>query len=319
MTGKSMWDIYIWFFHNITIHFFQTKQKPHMPLSGSFKTGDRVMKVKWIILISLALFILTFPKIIFAGDDEEIKFGFYTDREVVATRTILFNDALNKRITEIGNRVTKSSGKSDMRYTFWVINDPTIGAYSAAGGFVYINTGLLDILESEDELASIMAHEIAHINKSHQINFIYALHRGEVAKEIMGAVTGGMLGALFETAATRYSYSYRYSYLSTTGPMFDLGYRMGEPMGKGIGTAIAVSMIKGYGKDQELEADALAVRYTKKAGYDPNALVSVFKKLISERNRLGINEKNYVSSLINAEPGLEERIKNAEELILKAK
>ena len=70
-------------------------------------------------------------------------------------------------------------------------------------------------------------------------------------------------------------------------------------------------MIKGYGKKQELEADALAIQYTKRANYDPNALVDVFKRLASIRNSLKINEQNYISSLINAEPGLEERIKQA--------
>ncbi len=268
------------------------------------------------IFLGLILFSLTFPRIAMAIDEKELKFGFYADRLIVSSHTIVFNKTLNKRITEIGNRVAKASDRSDVKYTFRVVNDPTINAYAVAGGFVYINTGLLDTLESEDELAAILAHEIGHINKRHQINFIYAAHRGAVAKEIAGIITGTTLGALFETMAKRYSYSYRYFYPSSP---YELGYRMGEPIGKGIGTAIVVSMIKGYGKKQELEADALAVQYTKKAGYNPNALISFFKRLISIRDKLEITEQNYVSNLINAEPGLEERIKNAEELISKIK
>lgn len=112
------------------------------------------------IILGLILFLFTFPKIAPAEDNEELKFGFYVDREVVSSQTILFNKALNLRIAEIGKRIVKVSDKPDMKYIFRVINDPTINAYSAAGGFAYINTGLLDILESEDELASVMAHEI---------------------------------------------------------------------------------------------------------------------------------------------------------------
>ena len=82
-----------------------------------------------------------------------------------------------------------------------------------------------------------------------------------------------------------------------------------------LGGAMAVCMIKGYGRAQELEADALAVQYTRETGYDPHALVRVFKRLASIRDSLQLNEDNYISSLINAQPGLEERIKQTEKLI----
>lgn len=88
-------------------------------------------------------------------------------------------------------------------------------------------------------------------------------------------------------------------------------------LGMALGDAVAISMIKGYGKDQELEADRLAIQYTNKAGYDPNALISLFKRLKSTKRRLSLNEKNYASNLINADPGLEERIKQATDAVLK--
>lgn len=268
------------------------------------------MKVKRIIL-GLISFLLVFPNISLAVDNEEIKFGFYADRSVVSTRTILISESLNKRITEIGNRVAKTSEKSDMKYTFRVFNDPTINAYSAAGGFVYINTGLLDILESEDELAAVVAHELVHTNNNHQINFIYAAHQRKVAGQVVGIFFGVALGVAggmaMGPAPSVYSTNYG-MHQQLTQQMIDTGLRLGQVMGDAMG----VSMIKGYGKEQELEADALAAKYIKKAGYDPNALIGVLIKLETIKNRLGINEKNYISSLINAEPGLTERIKNAE-------
>lgn len=274
------------------------------------------MNKKLIVMASVLLF-LAFPKFAIAlAQEEEMKFGFFTDRAVVASRIILFNEALNKRVSEIGNRVAKASSKPDMNYTFRVINDATINAYSAAGGFIYVNTGLLDILESEDELAAILAHEIHHTDASHQINFIYAAHRRKVAGAVAGSVLGIALGVAggmaMGPAPSVYSPSYS-MHQQLTQQMADLGTRAGMAMGD----AMAISMVKGYGKQQELEADRFAIQYTHKAGYDPNALVSVFKKLASIRDRLGINEKNYLSSLINAEPGLEKRIEDAQGLISK--
>lgn len=279
------------------------------------------MKKRYIILW-LILFSLTRPEISIALSEKEGKFGFYTDKTIVSNRTIVLDYALNKRINEIGHKVAKSFGMQDIKYTFRVINDPIINAYSAAGGFIYINTGLLDVLESEDELASVMAHEIVHTSKNHQIDFVYAAHRRAVAGQVAGIVIGAAIGAALgsampqptSTPGSAYGYpSYDYSFL--TKQMVDLGFQVGEAMGN----AMAASMIEGYGKDLELEADALAVQYTKKAGYNPNALVSVFKRLKSIRDRLSISKDSYISSLINAEPGLEERIKNVEDLVTKTK
>lgn len=274
------------------------------------------MGMKWIILGSV-LILLVFPKIGFTADNKEIKFGFYADRKVLSARTIVFNDALNKRINEIGNRVVKVSDRPDIKYTFRVVNDSTINAYAAAGGFVYINTGLLDVLESEDELAALLGHEIAHISKEHQINFIYAAHQKRVAGTIAGICIGVALAAAgayaMGPAPPSYSPSYGY-HQQLSSQMVDLGLQAGSA----LGDAMTVSMIGGYGKKQELEADALAIQYTKKAGYDSDALVNVFKRLISVRDRLRLNEQNYISNLINAKPGLEERIKQAEDLISKA-
>lgn len=264
------------------------------------------------------LFSLAFPKIVIAVDEEERKFGYYADRVTVAGHTILFNDKLNKRINEIGSRVAKVSGEPDLNYTFRIINNPVINAYAAAGGFVYINTGLLDILQSEDELAALIAHEIGHISKSHQINFLRSAQQKQMfAKGLSFGIKIG-LDQLFG----------RIPLFPVPSPNIPPGAMLhnlflrqllggiSAEIGEGIANAMALSMVKGYRKEQELEADILAIQYTKKAGYDPNAMISVFKRLIKERDRLGINENNYVSHFINADPGLDERLKKAEELIL---
>ena len=270
------------------------------------------MKVKHIIptLVFFSLFV--FPLISHAEYDEEMKFGFYADRLFISTHTILFDEALNKRITEIGNKVAKVSDKTDMEYTFRIVNDPVINAYSTAGGYVYINTGLLDVLESEDELAFIISHEIAHACKNHSYKFALANRRSEIAGDILGMLLGSVI-SVYGGRAIESSDS---------------------PVVSGVGQGIAISgvdtklvgaivsetlipMLEGYGKENEIEADTLAVQYTKKAGYNPNAAINVFKKMMSIREKLNISEKNYVSKLMNAEPGLEERVKNAEKIILK--
>ncbi len=241
-----------------------------------------------------------------AQDNKSLKFGFYTDKIMILSQTILINDEIEKRISDIGNRLSKVSGTTNMQYTYRIINNPIINAYSAAGGFIYINTGLLDVLETEDEVAAIIAHELAHINNSHQINFIYAAHRSAIAGNIVGSVMGALVAVTIASSTSLPSVRQR---------ALDFGNLFGEA----VGYAFTSSMINGYGKNQELQADAFAVQYCNDAGYNPVALIAVFKRLISIRNRLNLNTNNYGSAAINAQPGLEDRINKAAKLISKIK
>lgn len=273
------------------------------------------------ILIGLALVSLIFPKIVLAIDEKELAFGYYADGWVVLTSTFLFNESLNTRINEIGNKVAKTSEVPDIKYTFRVVNDPAINAYSGAGGFIYVNTGLLDVLESEDELASVLAHEIAHISKHHQIDFAHAVDRRQrlVSATISGVnVAVGVVGATaLAQATTAAATSAGYGAQIAAQLNSTLAQSATSSVLFGAGNAWLRSMISGYGRKLELEADALAIRYMKKAGYNPYALISVFKRYKSTKERLGLNERSYASHLINAEPGLDERIKYLEELISK--
>ncbi len=80
------------------------------------------------------------------------------------------NPGLNRYINDIGQRLAHTSARPDLPYTFQVSNDRSINAYATMGGFVYVNTGLITAAENEAELASVMAHEIAHITARHSVN-----------------------------------------------------------------------------------------------------------------------------------------------------
>lgn len=75
-------------------------------------------------------------------------------------------------VKKIFNKVVKTVSRKNIKYSFKIIADDEVNAFAIAGGKVYINTGLLDFVKSEDELAFIIAHELAHIDKKHCINKI---------------------------------------------------------------------------------------------------------------------------------------------------
>ncbi|MEG4395636.1 M48 family metallopeptidase [Microcoleus sp. F10-C6] len=72
-------------------------------------------------------------------------------------------------INRIGQRLAQESTRPDIPYTFQVIDDDNINAFATMGGFVYVNKGLMAAADNEAELASVIAHEIAHINARHAI------------------------------------------------------------------------------------------------------------------------------------------------------
>ncbi|MBE9204248.1 M48 family metallopeptidase [Synechocystis salina LEGE 06099] len=76
---------------------------------------------------------------------------------------------LQSYINEIGQRLARTSSRPNIPYTFQVVDDRRINAFATMGGFVYVNTGLIAAAENEAELASVIAHEIAHIAERHAV------------------------------------------------------------------------------------------------------------------------------------------------------
>jgi metalloendopeptidase OMA1, mitochondrial len=270
-----------------------------------------------IILVAILTALLMAPVTGRGEDSEDLKFGFFVDRLTVASQTVVFNEQLNKRITDIGRKVARASEKPLPQYTFRVINNPIINAYSAAGGYIYLNTGMLDVLENEDELAAVLGHEIAHSNHSHQIKGIVSEHRTKVAGEIMTYLLSSALaiGLSYGVASGIGSGVKSPAAQMLSSAASGAAGSLGGQLGGEIGVAMTISIIKGYGERQELEADSLGVQAAAKAGYNPEAFLAFQKRLISIRDRLGIGKQNYLSSFIKASPGLEKRVQELEKVL----
>jgi predicted Zn-dependent protease len=75
-------------------------------------------------------------------------------------------------VKKIFNKVVKTVSRKNIKYSYKIVADDEVNAFAIAGGRVYINTGLLNFVKSEEELAFVIAHELAHIDKKHCINKI---------------------------------------------------------------------------------------------------------------------------------------------------
>jgi len=103
-------------------------------------------------------------------DRQEVTIGRQINQQLANSEFKIDRDrATTLYINRIGQRLAQESTRPNIPYTFQVIDDDTINAFATMGGFVYVNKGLMAAADNEAELASVIAHEIAHISARHAI------------------------------------------------------------------------------------------------------------------------------------------------------
>ena len=194
-----------------------------------------------------ALLALTLPAAaqpLFGLSPEEAKrFGREHHPKIVAQYGGAYDDpALVRYVDSIGQLLAAASHAPRIGYTFTVLDTPIVNAFALPGGYVYVTRGLLALAGNEAEVAGVLAHEIAHITARHGSK-----------RQSKGTLAG--LGLTILGAATDNS------------ALVKLG-RVG-----------AHAVLSAYSRKEEHEADALAVRYLGRAGFEPRAMAGFLLKL----------------------------------------
>lgn len=187
--------------------------------------------------------------------NEEEKY--YIGRTVAATLLSedhwLNREGLNLYVNAVGQTLVLASERPELfrGYHFAVLNAPDkVNAYACPGGFLFITSGLLKLCQNEDELAAVLAHEIAHIIREHPVQAIQASHQRSAVASLVkfGIAKAG------ESS----------SEIQELSGLFDA-------VVKDVVNAVA----HGYSRDKEKEADLMAVDILGQAGYPPLALAGV--------------------------------------------
>ena len=105
------------------------------------------------------------------SDRQEVQLGKQINQQLLRSDVKLYrNSQINNYIKRIGKRLEAHNTRKKIPYTFQVVKDDSINAFATAGGYVYINTGLIKTAKNEAELASVVGHEIAHIQNRDVVN-----------------------------------------------------------------------------------------------------------------------------------------------------
>ena len=177
--------------------------------------------------------------------EQEVSLGRQLAPQMAAQFGGVSQSPMRERVRQIGARVVaqSSAAQTPYKYSFHLLADPkTVNAFALPGGQIFITEALLGLLQSEDEIAAVLGHEVGHVLARHSAEH---LAKQQLTQQLIGAVVVG-------------SGSYDAAQLAS----------------------LAGSMINmKHGRDDEIESDRLGLRLLREAGYDPRAMIRVMQVL----------------------------------------
>ncbi|MGD8628153.1 MAG: M48 family metallopeptidase [bacterium] len=234
------------------------------------------------LLVAMALFLVSCSKVPFTGrsrfllvdEATELQMGVTGYEQVLEESNLSEDEDLVRRVRTIGERIAEVTDRDDFDWEFNVIEaDSIANAFCLPGGKVAVYTGIIDLAGSDDELATVMAHEIAHA---------IARHGAERMTQMLMVDLGGM--ALSEALSAK---------TETTLQLASIAY--------GVGTGLLY--VLPYSRTHESEADYMGLMYMAKAGYDPRAAVDFWVKM---QEQGGAAPPEFLSTHPNPETRIED-------------
>jgi beta-barrel assembly-enhancing protease len=210
------------------------------------------------------------------GVDKEVSLGRQLAAEVDRQAKFIDDPLITEYINRVGQNVVLHSD-ARIPFTIKVIDSDEVNAFALPGGFFYVNKGLILAADNEAEVAGVMAHEIAHVT---------ARHAMENQAKGMLAEIGLLAGSIF------------------------LGGLGGMLINQGAQFGALLGFMK-FNRSAESEADMLGVQYMWAAGYDPNAMSTMFEKLAAKNKK----KPGTFSKLFETHPQSVDRMNATRELV----
>lgn len=199
--------------------------------------------------------------------EREVKIGREASVDIEKECKLIVDPLLVERVERLGRPICAIAnttcidatyGASEITkfdYKFKIVDDKNVNAFSLPGGFIYVNKGLLDYVQSDDELAAVLAHEVAHA-AHHHMAFLMR-EQGKIDSQVMLVLLAGLLGRVD-------------------------GNELSNLM---IGAQLLrIARTSGYGQKAETDADSTAVGYLAKSGYNPVGMLTFLERLSRDSN-----------------------------------
>jgi predicted Zn-dependent protease len=218
------------------------------------------------------------------SEASERQIGAKTRESLVQQYGQVEDPALQAYVSKVGLRLAAVSDRPRLDYVFTVLDSGMVNAFAAPGGFIFVTRGLLERMETEAELASVLGHEIGHVCAWHSVTMIQK-QMGAGVLALLGTVAAGMAAGPEASIAM----------LQTAGLFTDL-------------------YLLGYSRENELEADRVGLRYALSAGYDAAASIVFFRRIEALDAQAGAEEWE---PYLRSHPKTADRVTQAEAYLSK--
>jgi predicted Zn-dependent protease len=211
------------------------------------------------------------------SQQQEIQMGQEYAQQINAQLPIMQDPELNRYINVIGDSIARITSRGNLDWHFFIVDAKEVNAFAVPGGFVYVNRGLIERADQMDELAGVLGHEIGHVVRRHTVK--------QMEKE-QGANVGVTLACILT------------------------GVCNSQIAGAAINIA-GGALFARFSRQDEAQADEEGVKNTVRAGISPVGMVTMFQKLIAERQR----SPSAVEGWFATHPLEEDRIRAVQALI----
>lgn len=181
-------------------------------------------------------------------------------------------------VRSLGERLAPHSPRQDVPYTFQIVGMQETNAFALPGGHIYVSLGLLALVNSEDELANVIAHEIGHVAALHHARG-HTRQTGVGLATVLGTIAAGALG----------------------------GAGAAQAVGQ-IGQIAGAGLIASYSRDQEREADAVGQAIAARGGWDPGGMTRFLSTL--ERETRLVRPEGGPPTFLASHPSTPERVRS---------
>jgi predicted Zn-dependent protease len=208
---------------------------------------------------------------------EEIALGAQSFQQIRSEEKVSSDARLNERVRRVGERIAGAVGDQmpGAQWEFVVFDSKDANAFALPGGKVGVYTGLLELATNDDELATVMGHEIGHV---------IARHGAERMSEQMVIQGIGALGSAY--AQSKYS--------AQAVQLAQMAY----------GTGTTVLRVLPHSRANESEADRMGLLFAAKAGYNPEAAVTFWQKMAQQKT----GTPGALEKFLSTHPANDERI-----------
>lgn len=179
------------------------------------------------------------------SEDKEIRIGEEAARTLVSEYGVVTSEAEINRLKGITDFLVLASGRPELEYHFYIIDTDFINAFALPGGYIFITRGLMDFIDDDDELASVVAHELVHVANRHGV----VMYKKNLKQMVMNFII---------LAITR------------------------DPNAIIANDMYQQSRMDIFGRTAEVEADQIGLRYMIDAGYNPHAMLKFMDKMKRE-------------------------------------